>query len=70
MTEQQVLIIATLGGILGVAGTAFFILVCVGVFFGAARLIRALAARRERYRALKDGRRRLNAFTTIDDLKE
>ncbi|MGW0993490.1 hypothetical protein [Streptomyces sp. NPDC002520] len=70
MTPGQVLIVSALGGLGAVLGLFGFALIALALFAAATRLLEACDAHRERRRALKDGRRRLDSFTTIDDLKD
>jgi hypothetical protein len=65
-----VLIVAMLGGLFTVLGLFAFVLLALALYGLAMRLAEAHEQHRKRRQALKDGRRRLETFTTIDDLKD
>lgn len=54
MTAHQVLIVAALGGILGIAGLALFVATVVGVFAGTRHLVERAGACRDRRRIRRE----------------
>ncbi|MCX3059592.1 hypothetical protein [Streptomyces beihaiensis] len=70
MTPAQVLTVSALGGFAAVLGLSVLAVVALCLFAAATRLVEVHERHRHHRRALKDGRRRLETFTTIDDLKD
>ncbi|MFD4258192.1 hypothetical protein ACFWR9_11315 [Streptomyces sp. NPDC058534] len=70
LTTEQVFIIGVLGGIAGVVGLALAVALICALYLLVARIHDGLTDRREKRRALRDGRRQLATLTTIDDLKD
>ncbi|MFI1767481.1 hypothetical protein ACH41H_36280 [Streptomyces sp. NPDC020800] len=54
MTPHQVLIVAAIGGVLGVVGAAAFVLTAFALVTGISNLIEQAAARRARRRARRE----------------
>lgn len=70
MTKRDVLIVSALGALWTIA-ILLAVAIAAAVLYRAIRRAHGAAAvHRERRTALRDGRRRLKTFTTIDDLKE
>jgi hypothetical protein len=70
LTTWEVFAVGFLGGLAATVGLALFVLLALALYAVAARLHEALAGRRERRHALRDGRRQLASLTTIDDFKD
>ncbi|MEI5520716.1 hypothetical protein WB388_08885 [Streptomyces brasiliscabiei] len=70
MTKRDVLIVSALGALWTVVILLAVAIAAAAIYRAISRTHTTLAARRERRTALRNGRRRLKTFTTIDDLKE
>jgi hypothetical protein len=66
LTTREVLLVGAIGGLTVLLGAVALRLAWLGLSY----LVEHLIDRRKDRRALRAGRRRLRAFTTIDDLKE
>lgn len=70
LTTWDVAIVGAIGGLAAIGGLILAVVLGLVLYALAARVYDAAADRRDRRRALRDGRRRLAAITTPDDLKD
>ncbi|CBG73088.1 putative phage-encoded membrane protein [Streptomyces scabiei 87.22] len=70
MTHREVLIVSAIGALWAVMILLAIAIAAAVLYRAIGRAHGALAERRAHRTALRDGRRRLKTFTTIDDLKE